>query len=512
MKDGQLLSLETPAPADTGTTIARSGGDVVEPRWDALDSAQFFLVVSLRSGLCKRLESEASRDSSRRSLLPVSIQRLSVHRADAPGCEARVRLVYEGVPEMIDFFGLATWGCLRSDLFVWQRCPSAVTGCIGATRPVKLEPVKDWADGQVPTLALLETLKERGWRIGQPAAPHTLTSSRVFATPDPVASKAYLRCLVGLDVLIKDRGLPDLPVSEVREYYELVLDAKEPGTVPRGQKAHVYKQQRRPAPQEGQASDDDQNHGQEQAGPMLDDEYAPVVCRRGQRRGRGQQAKRRRRGGQSFADATPWASLLSIPDEAALAAQSFHPASGSSDVLVSSGQALASPAAMASSSAAPADALVQADASLQRRPADCYEFPVEGVVVLHDTPHGMPGQAKSYRRVYIKACPFHAPRCFPGKRMRRNFDTRDSQLTGLGDYEPYVFRRVGAWRPGEVSRAARRVETEPAPGIGVRSRARLGACRRSSGLAPSADRQCFLYYVVFHGCKSAACNINYCWR
>ena len=63
---------------------------------------------------------------------------------------------------------------------------------------------------------------------------------------------------------------------------------------------------------------------------------------------------------------------------------------------------------------------------------------LEGVAQVHEEGWGALGSVGSYRRLIV-ACPYHGASC----QKKRNYDTKDSVETGLGDDEPGVF--LGSW-------------------------------------------------------------------
>ena len=100
---------------------------------------------------------------------------------------------------------------------------------------------RNWRNGQTPCIFLLEMLAASGWSVGTPPDMHSAESIRRFSAKDPVDKKAYLRCLVGLDELMR-LGLSQLPSSGLATYYQCVLASRDPAAVPLGKSGKFYEQ------------------------------------------------------------------------------------------------------------------------------------------------------------------------------------------------------------------------------------------------------------------------------
>ena len=431
LRDGQVLSIsEAASSAGQGQCHADS---------DGVGAAKhsFLTVVSTHAARKKRVSAASERAAYK---LPINIQRHSAHHGPAGSCQAQVRLAYEGVPETVDFLSLAPWPALRSCLYRWEQQPSPLQGCIGVSRPVKLEPLSDWTSAETPCLTLLRELADTAWTYGQPAGPHTLTSPRRFLVPDPVSRKSYVRCLAGLAALVTDRGLLELPHDQVSSYYDCVLSAEDPRSVPVGKDHAAYIAILKPLGQPGQDRDSEhEGDADEDAQPEGEFGRAKagvcIVECASQRKRRAPTTR-----SSSTTAAQRWTSLVweegsqaSAPEPLGVLTDAGQEVAASAEPI---GQELAGQ--LAEAAAAPATGAACAASSAGS------EIVVEGVRVRLDA-HGVIGQPKSYRRVQINECPWHkAPgtRCFQ-RHLRRNFDTKESRDSGLGDNEPYAF--IGAW-------------------------------------------------------------------
>ena len=87
-----------------------------------------------------------------------------------------------------------------------------------------MEVLCDWKDASVPAWTVLQALVDGGWRPGQAPEEHTVTSVRAWGVlKDAVASKSYLRCLLGLQELVGE-GEGALAVRQLVSYYDYVLE------------------------------------------------------------------------------------------------------------------------------------------------------------------------------------------------------------------------------------------------------------------------------------------------
>ena len=80
-------------------------------------------------------------------------------------------------------------------------------------------------DSEAPLLMIMRELHLRGWTRGDAPAVHTLDSPKFYGSKAFIHRKAYMQCLLGLDVLV-DSGLRRLSSKQPIAYYKLLLKAQ----------------------------------------------------------------------------------------------------------------------------------------------------------------------------------------------------------------------------------------------------------------------------------------------
>ena len=100
----------------------------------------------------------------------------------------------------------------------------------------------DWRSDSTPALLLLEDLASSGWARGKPPLEHTLVSDKVFMVKDPVASKPYLQCLLGIPDWLGGGQLSALRSDQPLGYYRCLLASKRLDLVPVGAPSAGYAQ------------------------------------------------------------------------------------------------------------------------------------------------------------------------------------------------------------------------------------------------------------------------------
>ena len=377
---------------------------------------------------------------------PVLLQRVTLRTDPAP---AGSRVVYHSAyPTMVDLLGLAPWPILRSGLQKWTAGSCEVPGCLALAEPGPLTPLP-LDSPHAPALALLDELVRSGWEYGKPPLVHALSAAKHFTAKDPIAAKAYLRCLVGLESLLGRGQLAGLRSDQPNGYYACILASGQPDSVPLGLPAIEYQAlvssllkisssgqlpgSALPVPAIMDADDDD---GPELSfaipGPVAAAEKLPAPGRRGQQPrvrhpwkdlvhgiGSGQRAAEQQllpledAGADSVA--APAAQALPLEDAgadsvAAPVAQALLLEDASVDsVAAPLAQALPLEDAGEDSVAAPVDQAAsrnrkresgQREAQGSSGPTDML---VEGVVV-HREEWGQLGQSDAYRRLFVR-CP-----------------------------------------------------------------------------------------------------------
>ena len=375
----------------------------------------------------------------------VTVQRMAMWSEDgsAEGSASGTFSVYHnGFPEVVDILAMAPWPVIRGGLRRWHVGQSDTRGCLALSRP---EPVRHDVNAlaveDIPTVCLLEALANSGWQHGQTPEAHTALSPKRFTVSDPLASRAYLRCLLRLDDLLGPGKMAELRPKQLALYYSCVLATDRPQLVPLGQDGAAYKRlldSGQSGPSGDVAAIQDVDYDDDEV-MIFDDRPAPSAAK-----GRPRQAIHdvAKKAAKVQKGQPAWQSLVVAPQASAaicdhggqLESQAAElalvplPAEGTvaADSIATGGQ----PAAEISVDAA--DVAVTVDA--------------KGRVVLHGQPvseekHGLEGQSNFYRRAMV-VCRHHGSPTDPCGRTRK-FDTREAVNSGLGELEPLAF--LGCW-------------------------------------------------------------------
>ena len=454
--DGQLLSL----PAVSETVLDRV--DEARPSQrgaillDAQEGETFFIVVDKAAGRKKTLKTSSC--ILAQMALPVTLQRVSRARG-ASESEASACVYHDGCPELVDLLPLASWNVWRFGLCKLSAIASATPGCLVLCDREPLVPSGDWQDPSAPTLRLLEELVGLGWSRGSPPKEHTVDSPKLFKIADPVAAKAYIRCLLAInDLFARDIDFAALPSAEPDSYYQLVLLSDKPSQVARGQSPSQYRVALK-ALADGDVGKQSLAAIEDAAPPDPPspadsgiDFCTPWVSpeSRGAKRKAGSAAKREPKQKQSRKRrASDWQAIVcaestattvpiaSVPAPAP-AASSSDPAGSAFAAHGAAAQAAVVEASVASGSREPSGAPAVQVQRVGAGVRDTDRGVVEGVEVSHEA-HGVLGTPGSYRRLIV-TCPHHS-----GKpcRKKRNYGVRAAAVSGLGDAEPHAF--LGAW-------------------------------------------------------------------
>jgi len=313
-----------------------------------------------------------------------------------------------------------------------------VQGCVSLHDAKPCVPELDWHDHSIPTLLVLEDLARGGWVRGAPPLEHTLASPRQFDVRDPLARRAYLRCLIGLPDLILGGNMASLRSDQIELYYACVLASKQPNDVPVDKDKIVYGiLLARAAVGLPHAALQDHEH-ESSAGSCSSSDGPIVVARSGDRAKRRQQGSRV--GQRKRVRVAEWHSLVGLsarPAEVPLPIGDV--AVGADQPVAASGAASSCEQALVPAAApAPAENAIAVAAGAEQ--AHAARSLLEGAEVYEEA-HGVLGQPRSYRRLCVK-CPHHrGQRRGCGK--TRTFSERLGQESGLHDLEPYAF--LGAW-------------------------------------------------------------------
>ena len=448
VSDGEVLSLPDVSNAILDQAKGAPLADLpIVLHQGPVSANSFFIIVDKAAGRKKQLRTAATSEQHAMAKL-VSLQRMTWWPVGGHQEEAQVVVFHDGFPQIVDLLSLASWPVLRGGLRKWQTAESQVAGCMALSGPEVVSAPSGWRRDDAPAICLLEDLAHAGWTRGQPPLEHTLASSKTFAVKDPIASKAYLRCLLGLADLVSEDKMPCLRSDQPATYYSCVLASDQPQTVPCGQSPAEYKRLLALPPAEALLLL--QNDDQQQpilASPASSDEVEllpslvdrarrAVALGRGRGRGRGAGGRRRQLVLDDDWDALVLAAPVpAAPTEAETPAQSIEgpPAAAGSGAASSS-----DPAPPASGSALVAVGPAQ-DIGSQVGRGRAWAL-LEGVEV-HEEAHGVFGTPGSYRRLVVR-CQHHSAKN-AACRKTRSFGVRSAGQSGLGDEEPYAF--LGCW-------------------------------------------------------------------
>ena len=478
---GELLSM--PLALEDRQRPEGASAHHEQDRLRAAPTQEFFIVVDKYAGRKKFVRTAAW--STETMAMPVSLQAVSRWQEDD-------QVYHDGCPKLVDLVTLANWPVLRWGLRRWPTAQGSTPGCVGIGQSSPLletSAEEGWRAGEVSTLALLDALASSGWSRaeGRPPREHTADSPRVFRVEDPLERKAYLRCLVGLDQLREVGQLTKLRSDQSASYYQCVLAADQPASVPVDADSGVYsdflKGKCEPLPiadaenlmiedqapsEHAHAVADSPAAGVSSSSDELElcGETRPAAMARPKAKAAKAKSKPKARAGVVAGD--EWASLVAWPvpavspepvgsagAESAGASSSggagqVRGGAGASSADASAGVAAASSSAAgaAGGEAAPVGGDVVArvareggDAAAAPRPAPIKIEWIEGARVLEEKHKeiGMPG---AYDRVGV-ICG-HADHAADRSvcRKRRNFGVRAASAN-LGRMEPYAY--LGAW-------------------------------------------------------------------
>ena len=408
-------------------------------------SDRFFIVVDKHPNRKKQLQTAAM--AMKDVDMPVSIQRMvswSGEGSSEAAGQGKVLVYHDGYPWVVDFLARAPWPICRGGLRRWQVGESIVRGCLELSRPeLARASFSTMAIEDAPTICLLEALASTGWQRGQPPKKHTLLSPKEFKVGDPIASKAYLRCLLCLEDLLANRKITELRPGQPAMYYDCILDSEQPQAVPFGQTDDEYKSMAAIGPDIalGQQALQDADQSSDEIvlsrRPALGSRTVP---KRQLGDGAAARCKRQKRMKPAGDD---WGALVLAPQVSAASADDAPPTQPQAmHVAMVPAEASAS---VASGSAEERPAEPLASVACATASVDAVGQPVTRMIVhdaeVYEERHGVMGQPGSYRRCIV-VCQHHGSRKNPCRRTRA-FGVRAATASGLGDVEPYAF--LGCW-------------------------------------------------------------------
>lgn len=113
----------------------------------------------------------------------------------------------------------------RQDMMQWMSKPSSVGGCISCLhQPQPLRPPVHWdlMHGRMPTLSLLDALRDGGWVGEARIASHNMDAQLVFDNRNPLTKKSYFKCLlVRADLFAA--GIVEFRSGQPKTFYDYIL-------------------------------------------------------------------------------------------------------------------------------------------------------------------------------------------------------------------------------------------------------------------------------------------------
>ena len=473
LPEGVMLSL--PAGAVSHGPAAASPGQV----------HSWFQIVHKRTHQQKRVQS-ASLMRQKHMRFQASWQGFLPWRRPADeAIEGQDLLVPDGDPEVVDLFDVADWIAWSTLLMRWRQASSGVPGC-STVKDGQLVTVKaDWKDSSVPTWTVVNALADAGWVPGPAPDVHTLASAKQLGNmKDAVTTKSYLRCLLGLPELLKG-DFTQLRSAQTNKYYDCVLRAVRPHTIPMGLSAKRYKAVLL-AITNGQEEQLGQLESGIAAAAICDGIEIPLIMpkRKAANSGPAAASKCKRAKKAVLED---WNSLLCwrpadhaeqlnpIEDletpGASSGGASLEPPADHGQAAPSAGKQEASPMQIDEPEAQPVEraASPKQDQEMSWASSAGDRLSILGCPVANDC-HGALGQPGSYRRYKVK-CPLHK-----GCHTSRSFSEKLAKPSGLGDQEPLVFIAVWLKRAADFDKPAHKAY-KPTPAETVAYAKEVGVSR-----------------------------------
>ena len=428
LRTGQCFTIPkaTDAAVDAAIAGTRDAAAATVALQDAAMEWYVFVPLDLNPA-AKKLVRTAHSEGIKAMAFPVVMQEYEV--CTGPDwLTGRMHVCPAGIPRVVDIIRIGQWPAVRHGMRTWERGPVDGRGFTPLAQPALCD-AGQWnmrEPGGPPAIVLVDALVSTGWIAGTEPRRHTPASHRIVAIGDPIQQRHYLQCLLLIQDLW-DTGMPTgLPSGQHPKYYELVMQATEPQTVPAdldGPGYAAWQANRAVQPRE--------------AASQPPDPDAPVGSLAGKRAGAtADAAAKRRRGGQHAAGAADTGDALWRPMPRPEVQAQEQAASGSQ------GRAPTGPRAPAAMAAADIDMPIGDIAPQPRRPhADSAPLCIEGVIVGRED-RGRIGDTGAYRRIMVTCPSSIAGHC--GKTScAKCRGVGLTQVAEFGPNEPYAF--LGVW-------------------------------------------------------------------
>ena len=222
----QVLSVPRFHSADMDELVGKGTVDIGLLSRTKMFRRARFIVVDKGAGRKKAIRSADHETAGMAK--PVLFQQLEYWPI---GTISAPHLVHKGRPKVVDLLAVAPWAALRHGLRVWKMESSGRPAVlmVSGQKPVCLP-----ALASRPSVCLLEALHDAGWAQGQSPPAHSLTSPRVFDVTNPIASRAYLACLLELADILGHEAAECLAAGDNHGYFACVMARRPAKGLPTG--------------------------------------------------------------------------------------------------------------------------------------------------------------------------------------------------------------------------------------------------------------------------------------
>ena len=115
----------------------------------------------------------------------------------------------------------------RSKMFQWKSGRSCLRGCLSLVDPVQLAPPGAWtlSHAKMPTLCLLDALREQGFRPVNRLVEHSTSTSKEFDGRQRVSKSQYFRCVLASGDLFA-AGITSFKSNHSQTFYAYLMRFK----------------------------------------------------------------------------------------------------------------------------------------------------------------------------------------------------------------------------------------------------------------------------------------------